>query len=199
MRKRGLFAIIKCMVPFPRPVLPGCAVCPAQALTACTAVPAGLYVGTGQRMELILKDALSVFTAYLQQNSLKDTPQRRTVLNHFLETSGHYSAEEFYNCLQRKGENVGQATVYRTLRLLCNMGIAREVNFGDGITRFEVGWGNEHHDHLICELCNENLEVLDEDIEHLQNILAARYGYTLTSHRLYLYGICPRCRAKAQH
>ncbi|MBQ4132369.1 MAG: transcriptional repressor [Desulfovibrionaceae bacterium] len=144
-----------------------------------------------------MNDALSVFIEYLHQNSLKDTPQRRVILKHFLEGSEHYSAEEFYQYLREKGEEVGQATVYRTLKLLCSAGIAKEVNFGDGITRFEVGYGNEHHDHLICELCHENLEVLDEDIEALQQVLAARYGYTLTSHRLYLYGICPRCKSKA--
>lgn len=145
---------------------------------------------------VILKDALSIFSEYLQQNSLKDTPQRRTILKHFLDGNEHYSAEEFYHYLHQKGEDVGQATVYRTLKLLCAAGIAKEVNFGDGITRFEVGYGNGHHDHLICELCKENLEVLDEEIESLQRVLAARYGYTLTSHRLYLYGICPKCKTK---
>ena len=71
-------------------------------------------------------------------------------------------------------------------------------NFGDGVTRFEVAYGNKHHDHLICEVCNANIEVLDEEIEALQRMLAARYGYTLTSHSLYLYGICPNCKAKSE-
>ncbi len=145
-----------------------------------------------------MEDALRRFTEYLAENSLKDTPQRRKIITHFLESNEHYSAEEFYNFLQSKGVDVGQATVYRTLRLLASAGIAKEVNFGDGYTRFEVGFGHEHHDHLICEHCSENIEVLDEEIEGLQELLAARYGYTLTSHRLYLYGVCPKCRSKSE-
>lgn len=145
-----------------------------------------------------MENALNTFITYLAENSLKDTPQRRRILEHFLESDEHYSAEEFYHYLHRKGVNVGQATVYRTLRLLAEAGIAKEVNFGDGYTRFEVGYGHDHHDHLICELCHENIEVLDEEIEELQEILASRYGYKLTSHTLYLYGICPKCRAKAE-
>ena len=144
-----------------------------------------------------MKDALTVFGDYLVENGLKDTPQRRKILAHFLEGNDHFSAEDFYHYLHRKGEDVGQATVYRTLKLLCAAGIAKEVHFGDGITRFELDYGSEHHDHLICELCHANIEVLDQEIEQLQEILAARYGYTLTSHRLYLYGICPACKAKA--
>ncbi len=143
-----------------------------------------------------MKEAETVFTDYIAQNSLKDTPQRRLILQYFLEHDGHLSAEEFYHLLREKGVAVGQATVYRTLKLLCDSGLAREVNFGDGVSRYEVGYGSEHHDHLICEVCNANIEVLDEEIEALQQVLAARYGYTLTSHRLYLYGICPNCKAK---
>ena len=145
-----------------------------------------------------MEDALKKFTEYLAENSLKDTPQRRKIIEHFLESDEHYSAEEFYNYLQSKDVEVGQATVYRTLRLLAAAGIAKEVNFGDGYTRFEVGFGHEHHDHLIYERCSENIEVLDEEIEGLQELLAARYGYTLTSHRLYLYGVCPKCRSKSE-
>ena len=143
-----------------------------------------------------MKEAEAIFTDYITQNSLKDTPQRRLILQYFLEHNGHLSAEEFYYLLREKSVSVGQATVYRTLKLLCDCGLAREVNFGDGVSRYELGYGSEHHDHLICEVCNANIEVLDEEIEALQKVLAARYGYTLTSHRLYLYGICPDCKNK---
>lgn len=145
-----------------------------------------------------MRDASTIFSEYLVQNSLKDTPQRRLILRYFLEHDGHLGAEEFYYILRDAGVAVGQATVYRTLKLLCASGLAKEVNFGDGVTRFEVAYGNKHHDHLICEVCNANIEVLDEEIEALQRMLAARYGYTLTSHSLYLYGICPNCKAKSE-
>ena len=65
-----------------------------------------------------MEDALKKFTEYLAENSLKDTPQRRKIIEHFLESDEHYSAEEFYNYLQSKDVEVGQATVYRTLRTI---------------------------------------------------------------------------------
>ncbi len=143
-----------------------------------------------------MKRAEDIFSEYMVQNSLKDTPQRRLILKFFLENHGHLSADEFYHLLREKGLAVGQATVYRTLKLLCDSGLAKEVNFGDGMSRYEVAYGHRHHDHLICELCKDNLEVVDDEIEALQKVLAAKYGYILTSHSLYLYGICPKCRNK---
>ena len=146
-----------------------------------------------------MQAAENIFEEYIAQHSLKDTAQRRQILQAFLEHRGHISAEEFYYLLREKGIAVGQATVYRTLELLCNCGLAIEVHFGDGMTRYELAYGNEHHDHLICQACRENIEVMDKEIEALQGRLAAKYGYTLTSHYLYLYGLCPKCKAKGHN
>jgi len=93
---------------------------------------------------------------------------------------------------------IGQATVYRTLKILSGSGIAKEVDFGDGVTRYELQSGDDHHDHLICEVCGRNEEVLDQTIEKLQEEVAARHGYRLTRHKMYLYGVCPDCLAKGR-
>ena len=81
------------------------------------------------------------------------------------------------------------------VKLLCEAELAREVRFGDGIARYEMR-GESHHDHLICERCGQNIEVVDPEIERLQEALARRHGFVPTFHRLYLYGICPACRTK---
>ena len=146
-----------------------------------------------------MKHPLVVFEEYIAYHRLKISPQRRKIVDMLLNSSGHHlSAEEFHLRLKNAGMSVGQATVYRTLKLLCASGLAREVRFGDGVSRYELEYGSEHHDHLICDVCGKQLEVMDKDIERLQELLAARHGFTLTSHRMNLYGVCDACRRGAK-
>lgn len=126
---------------------------------------------------------------------MKITPQRQLILDVFLKEEGHPSPEELYLRVKHLDKTIGQSTVYRTLKLLNESGLAREYQFGDGLTRYEPLYGQQHHDHLICERCGTTIEVVDEAIEKLQEELAARHGFQLTAHRMYLYGICPACLA----
>jgi len=142
-----------------------------------------------------MNDAKSQFLDFLESRSLKSTPQRRLIVDIFLKSGHHLSTEDLYGLVREADNNVGQATVYRTLRLLCEAGLARELHFGDGIARYEPAVDDTHHDHLICKSCGKNIEVIDENIEKLQVKLAAKHGFTLTSHRMYLYGTCKECSA----
>lgn len=140
-----------------------------------------------------MQDAYTQFAEYVVTQRLKMTPQRRHILDVFLGQHGHVTSEELYELVKKSYQSIGQATVYRTLKLLSGSGLAKEVDFGDGVTRYEL-YGQDHHDHLICEGCGRNVEVLDETIEKLQEEVAKRHGYTLTRHKMYLYGLCPDCR-----
>lgn len=141
-----------------------------------------------------MQEAMNVFQEYISRKGLKSTPQRQLIVDVFLKAGGHLATEEVYDLVKKVDASVGQATVYRTMKLLCDSGLAKEVHFGDGVARYEQKYGSQHHDHLICERCGRNIEVLDENIEHLQEELARRHGFVLTSHRMYLYGICEACR-----
>ncbi len=143
-----------------------------------------------------MKQALKVFTDYIASHSLKFTPQRRLIADVFLRQEGHLSTEELYDEVRKTDSTVGQTTVYRTLKLFCDSGLAKEVHFGDGLARYEKTFGSTHHDHLICIACGKKLEVMDEKIEKLQEELAGRNGFLLTSHHMYLYGVCASCRKK---
>ncbi len=143
-----------------------------------------------------MQDPYVRFADYAAQQRLKMTLQRRHILDVFLEQQGHVTSEELYEKVKSSYKTIGQATVYRTLKLLSGSGIAKEVDFGDGVTRYERQHGDDHHDHLICEECGKNVEVLDETIEKLQEKVAARHGFTLTRHKMYLYGLCPDCRGQ---
>ena len=143
-----------------------------------------------------MKTPLQVFTEYLAEHSLKMTQQRRAILDVFMAVTGHVSSEDLYERVKARDASIGQATVYRTLKLLADSGLASSLSFGDGVARYEPLWGQEHHDHLICEGCGKNMEILDERIERLQEELAGHYGFTLSHHKMYLYGLCPECRAR---
>lgn len=142
-----------------------------------------------------MQDRIATFQQYILQHGLKSTTQRTRIVEAFLNAQGHPSAEELHAQVREIDPTVGQTTVYRTMKLLCDSGIAREVQFGDGLTRYEQRLGAEHHDHLICEHCGQTIEVVDEQIEKLQDALALQHGFTPTRHHLYLYGICANCRS----
>ena len=143
-----------------------------------------------------MRDPYALFAEYAARERLKMTPQRRHILEIFLQLKDHVTSEELYEKVRSSYRTIGQATVYRTLKLLSGSGLAKEVDFGDGVTRYERQEGDDHHDHLICEVCGRNEEVLDQTIERLQEEVAARHGYRLTRHKMYLYGVCSDCQGR---
>ena len=133
------------------------------------------------------------FDEYVRRHQLKSTHQRDVIVDLFLKSTGHMSIEDLLAKVRKKSPKVGYATVYRTLKLLTDCGIAAARQFGDGQTRFEVmGDGQAHHDHLICVSCGLILEFENDTIE-LQDEMADRLGgFKLVRHKLELYGQCPK-------
>jgi Fur family ferric uptake transcriptional regulator len=144
-----------------------------------------------------MPDILDEFKAYLLREGCKITRQRFDIVRVFFEFKGHPTAEELLAAVRAVDTSASQATVYRTLKLLCDAGLAEERQFGDGTARFERRSAREHHDHLICESCGKTVEFFSPEIERLQDELAAQHKFEPTRHRLYLYGICASCRRKA--
>ncbi|ADD69716.1 ferric uptake regulator, Fur family [Denitrovibrio acetiphilus DSM 12809] len=143
------------------------------------------------------KDTQKIFTEYLAKQNLRMTSQRELILKTLCRQKKHVTAEQLYEQLKKTDKSIGHATVYRTLKLLTEAGIARELNFGEGSIRYEPDTDNTHHDHLVCVQCGENVEFFDEDIEKLQQAVAEKYGYELMDHSMNLYGTCSKCRGKA--
>lgn len=134
-----------------------------------------------------------VFNAYAAKQGLRSTRQRDVILDIFLSTHEHLSVEELYLKVKASHPGIGQATVYRTLKLFVDAGLAREMTLPDGQTRYEHQLAGEHHDHLICTHCNRIIEFEDATIEQLQQEIAQRHGFVLTGHKMQLCGICPAC------
>lgn len=135
-----------------------------------------------------------VLENYINRHNLKITKQRRAVLEAFLESEEHVSAEELYKIVSEKEPKIGLATVYRTLALLTESGLAMELNFGDGQKRYEHNFEHEHHDHMICTQCSKIIEFHNPVIEKLQEDVAREHGFEMTSHKLDMFGICKDCR-----
>ncbi|MBP6629285.1 MAG: transcriptional repressor [Kofleriaceae bacterium] len=129
--------------------------------------------------------------AYLDDKRLNTTAQRDAIVEQFFKTKDHVSIDELLAKVRRRTPGVGYATVYRTLKLLVDSGLALERQFGDGQARFEVT--GDHHDHLICTSCGLILEFEDEEIERLQERIAQRLGgFRVLRHRHELYGMCAK-------
>ncbi len=141
-----------------------------------------------------MHDPVGVFTRYIADHGLKNTPQRRLIVDVFFRSGKHLSTEELYEQVKAADDGIGQATVYRTLKLLCDAGLAKELHFDDSTARYEPIEDDSHHDHLICTSCGKNIEVMDEEIERRQEELAKKAGFVLTSHRMIMYGVCQDCR-----
>jgi Fur family ferric uptake transcriptional regulator len=133
---------------------------------------------------------------YMSRHGLRSTEQRRLVTEMFFATTEHLSIEDLLDRVRVEEPRIGYATVYRTLKLLKECGLAFERHFGDGVSRYEVAWEDEHHDHLICVDCEKIVEFEDDAIEALQHKVAARLGFKLVRHKLELYGVCGDCQAK---
>tara|TARA_B100000686_G_scaffold346804_2_gene434192 strand:+ start:566 stop:994 length:429 start_codon:yes stop_codon:yes gene_type:complete len=134
-----------------------------------------------------------VLESFIAQNNLKVTRQRRSVLKAFLETKDHVSAEELYRAVSETEPKIGLATVYRTLALLTQSGLATELDFGDGHKRYEQNLGNFHHDHMICTNCNNIIEFNHPLIEKFQEDVAKEHGFTISHHKLDMFGRCRNC------
>ena len=140
------------------------------------------------------------FNRFAASKGLRSTRQRDIILDFFLSTHQHVSVEELYLKIKATHPGIGNATVYRTLKLFVEAGLAREILLHDGQTRYEHVVAGEHHDHLVCTSCNSIIEFENETIEQLQAEIAARHGFYINSHKLEIYGLCAQCRGAAtQH
>jgi len=140
-----------------------------------------------------------IFHRHIQRAGLKRTAQRDLILDVFLRTEEHLSSEDLYRLVQKEDPDIGQTTVYRTLKLLTDAGLAREVRFGDGRTRYEHNYKHPHHDHLICTECGKTIEFFSADMEALQDQIAAQYKFELTHHTMRMFGYCSECRKGRAH
>lgn len=151
-----------------------------------------------RRAEKFVKEK-EVLVEHLQRAGLRRTNQRDLILETFLRTEDHLTSEDLYQLVKRQDPNVGHTTVYRTLKLLTEAGLAREVRFGDNKTYYEHHFNHQHHDHMICTNCGKVIEFFSAEIEALQDQMADNFGFQPTHHSLRLWGFCSDCQKESIH
>ena len=169
--------------------------------TALASRPSPLVLKSLQIMTTAepLTEEQEVFLKHIQKHGLKRTSQRDLILDVFLRTEEHLSNEDLYQLVKKEDPTVGQTTVYRTLKILTEAGLAREVRFGDGRTHYEHNYKHQHHDHMICSECGKIIEFFSAELEAIQDQMAAKHRFEITQHILRIIGVCAECRrAKKQ-
>ena len=134
-------------------------------------------------------EAVQRFNEYLKQRKHKVTKQRTLITEVFFDPSKraeHPTVEELFLRVRARDPNVGHATIYRTLKLLVDAGLALPNRIGEDLTRYEPEVPGEHHDHMICMACGLIVEFEDHEIERLQEEIAKRLGFTLRDHSMNL-------------
>lgn len=129
------------------------------------------------------------FRDYLAQRGLKVTRQREAIAEVLFAAERHLSLTQLLERSKAIEPSIGFATVYRTMKLMSESGLAEEHKFADnGQSHYEVT--GVHHDHLICVECGRIVEYEDEEVERRQEAVARAYGFEVVSHRHEIYGRC---------
>jgi Fur family transcriptional regulator, ferric uptake regulator len=141
-------------------------------------------------------DPQSRFQEFVRQHHGRLTPQREFIVKEFLALSGHYSIQDLHDHFRQKGKRINPSTIFRTLKLLVQAGIAAERQFGNGSTIYEINVA--HHDHMICLACGKIVEFDNPQLESLQGRIIRKMGFTMAYHKHEIYGYCRLCAKKSK-
>lgn len=144
-------------------------------------------------MKQMKQNVKEQFSAFLSRKGLKGTLQRNLILDAFLNLERPTHIDELYLILRSRHSNIGHATVYRALKLFAESGLAREIHFGDGITRYEQARKGQRRDYLVCSDCGAVTEFENSTVEQRQVEIAQSLGFVIESLKIELRGICSRC------
>ncbi len=130
---------------------------------------------------------------YIARRGLRMTRQRRVIAEVMSTIAGHVNIDQLYHQVRARDSNIGYATIYRTLKLLTDAGLATSAHFGDGAQRFESTVKGGHHDHLVCTNCGRIIEFHNEEIEKLQEEVCSSHSFQMIHHKMEIYGLCTNC------
>ncbi len=129
---------------------------------------------------------------FLKARGFKMTPQRELIIRSFFELGKHVSVDELYQKVRARDEAVGYSTVWRNLKLICRIGLAEEVNIGDGITRYDRVT-KVPHGHMYCQKCKSLVEFDVSKIVGSLNSVAIGNQFVADGFKVEIHGYCGDC------
>lgn len=145
----------------------------------------------------LFEELSSKLRATVRDRGLKNTIQREVILKALINTKGHLTSDEILSAVVKtpEGKNIGKATIYRTLNFFEQEGFVSSISFGIDGKKYELQI-KEHHDHMICDVCDEIIEFVSEEIEKIQLQIAEQNGFEIKWHAMQLHGLCRECNEK---
>jgi len=135
------------------------------------------------------------FLDFLKRKNLRRTSQRDAIIETVFNTEEHFTAEQLLDWSRRRDKSVSRATVYRTLPLLTESGLVREMDLGKDFKYYDPNYADHpNHSHIICGDCDKIVEFESEKISQLEDEISHKLGFAVKTQRLQITGTCEQLK-----